>query len=145
MSGHTRFIPWLPGTLEVWGFMGEKRVCTHALVTPGPAAALTLSSAGSRRVLPGERQLLTAEVTDPDGHPCIRSVAPVTFTAKGDVRIVATQSANLMDHTPFTAHTLPAWHGKASVIIERTGSGSAEVRASSAGMADGVYVLDDRA
>lgn len=139
------FIPWLPGTLEVWGFMGEKRVCTHALVTPGPAAALTLSSAGSRRVLPGERQLLTAEVTDRDGHPCIRSVAPVTFTAKGDVRIVATQSANLMDHTPFTAHTLPAWHGKASVIIERTGSGSAEVRASSAGMADGVYVLADRA
>ena len=58
----------------------------------------------------------------------------LTFSVKGPVEIVATDAGDPTSHVPFYSHELPAFHGKASVILRRTGAGKATLSVSSPGL-----------
>ena len=135
------FVPWVPGKIEGRGFMGKDFVCSHALFTPDAAAQLRLAPIVHRVPKAGEEILLTAAVTDGQGHPILRDERPIAFRAEGSAEILATDNCNLMEWTPYSAHTLPAWHGKASVVILRTGKGSATIIAEAEGLQSAVWEL----
>ena len=120
----TGFVPWMPGKIEVWGFVNGQCVCSHALFTPEAPAKLTLSPMVHRVPAPGEEMLLTASIVDAQDHPCIREERLIFFRAEGSAEILATDNCNLMEQTPYSAHAMPAWHGKASVVFRRTGDGA---------------------
>ena len=47
----------------------------------------------------------------------------LSFSLKGPAQIVATDAGDATSHIPFYSTTLPAFHGKASAIVRRTGPG----------------------
>ena len=58
----------------------------------------------------------------------------LTFSVKGPVEIVAADAGDPTSHVPFYSHKLPAFHGKASVILRRTGKGPAALTVASPGL-----------
>jgi len=58
----------------------------------------------------------------------------LTFSVKGPVEIVAADAGDPTSHVPFYSHKLPAFHGKASVILRRTGKGPAVLTVSAPGI-----------
>ncbi|MDO5325351.1 MAG: glycoside hydrolase family 2 TIM barrel-domain containing protein [Clostridia bacterium] len=136
------FVPWSPGKIEVKGYIGNECVCSHALYTPDTPDHLAFSAPAQRTVLPGEEMMLTASIADAQGHPCIRDERTVSFRAEGDAEILATENCNLMEPTPYSSPSLPAWHGKASVVFRRTGKESFRIIAESDGLKAAVWDAD---
>ncbi len=130
----TGFVPWMPGKIEALGFVNNECVCRHPLHTPSAPAALSFASLPERTILPESEVLLRAEIVDAQGHPCIRSSKAISFSVLGDAEIIATENGSLMETTPYSGHTLPAWHGKASAVIRRTGPGKARIQAFAEGL-----------
>lgn len=139
----TGFVPWMPGKIKVLGFVNGQCVCSHALVTPEAPAKLTLSPMVHRVPAPGEEMLLTASIVDAQDHPCIREECLISFRAEGGVEIIATDNCNLMEQTPYSAHAVPAWHGKASVVFRKTGSGPFRILAEADDLETGVWEMDE--
>ena len=127
------FLPWLPGRVEVRGITGDRVVCTHVLETPSAPSRLAFSPP-ARQLLPGEKMLLTVSVTDDSDILCIRDAREISFRAHGAARILSAMNADLMDHTPFTSSTWKSWHGRASVVVLKTGDGEGSIEA----VADGL-------
>ena len=77
---------------------------------------------------------MAVDVQDKAGVLCPGSSAQIKFEVKGPAEIVATDAGDPTSHVPFYSHELPAFAGKASVIIRRTGKGPVTVLASSKGL-----------
>ena len=130
----TGFVPWLPGTITVRGFIGNACVCSHTLYTPDAPEQLVFSDPGKAAVLPGEEKLLTVSIADALGHACIREERRVAFRAEGCAEILATDNGNLMETTPYPSASVPAWHGRASAVFRRTGGGAFRIIAEAEGL-----------
>ena len=141
----TGYLPYLPGTLTVRGFIGGREVCAQTLVTPGPAAALVFDPCGDLPAHSGYEILLTVRVRDAQGHPIRRDSRPVVFTAEGPASVIATDNGNLMELTPCGSAALPLWRGQASAVIRLSGQpGVIHVTARAEGLADAVLTLNIR-
>ena len=140
----TGFVPWMPGKIEVLGFINGQSECSHALYTPEAPAKLTLSPMVQRILAPGEEMLLTASILDAQNHLCIREKRLISFRVEGDAEILATDNCNLMEQTPYSAHAVPAWHGKASVVFRRTGDGAFRIIAETDALESAVITMDQR-
>ena len=138
----TGFVPWMPGKIEVKGYMGKACVCSHALFTPDTPSHLVYSVSEPRTVLPGEEMLLTACVVDAQGNPCIRDERRIAFQAEGNAEILATENSDLMEPTPYSSRCVPAWHGKASVVFRRTGKEGFRIIAEAEGLKKAVWETD---
>ena len=138
----TGFVPWVPGKIEVRGYMGKECVCSHALYTPGISDHLVFSARDPETVQPGEEMLLTASIVDFGGNLCIRDERRVSFRAEGNAVILATENSNLMETTPYSSASVPAWHGKASVVFRRTGKEGFQIIAEAEGLNPAVWYAE---
>ena len=132
-------VVYTPGTLEVVAYKNGKEWARDKVVTAGKAAKLKLSSDW---VFGDNLFYFTADVLDKAGNPVPDAANELTFSVKGPAVIVATDAGDPTSHVPFYSHTLPAFHGKASVILRRTGDGPVTVTVKGKGLKTGSISLN---
>jgi beta-galactosidase len=79
----------------------------------------------------------TADILDKNGNPVPDADNLLSFSVKGPMEIVATDAGDPTSHVPFYSTSLPAFHGKASVILRRTGEGPVTVTVKGKGLKGG--------
>ena len=121
---------YAPGTLEVVCYKNGREWARDKVQTAGKAARLSASIDYEGEDL----SFVAVDVQDKAGVLCPGSSAQIKFEVKGPAEIVATDAGDPTSHVPFYSHELPAFAGKASVIIRRTGKGPVTVQASSKGL-----------
>ena len=84
---------------------------------------------------------VTAAVTDDSGVLVPDADARLSFSVKGPAKILATDAGDPTSHAPFSSSSIDAFHGLASVVIRRTGSGGIVVSADSEGLRAGSISL----
>ena len=130
------FLPLEPGTVLAEGICGGKVVCTHRLVTGGPASRLLFTDTQeSTGVLP-EQLLFTVSAVDADGVRNPRESAEVRFSVEGPCVIEGVDSGYLCSQEPFTADHIHMHKGRASVILRAAGPGRVTLHAYAAGLPD---------
>lgn len=77
---------------------------------------------------------VTVDILDRSGVLVPDAAPVVSFRVKGPGTLLATDAGDPTSHVPFYSHSLPAFHGKASVILRRTAPGPITVQARSAGL-----------
>ncbi|MBR5403965.1 MAG: DUF4982 domain-containing protein [Bacteroidales bacterium] len=121
---------YTPGTLEVVCYKNGREWARDMVQTAGKAAKLYASVDYEGEDL----SYVAVDVLDKAGVLCPGSSALIKFEVKGPAEIVATDAGDPTSHVPFYSPELPAFAGKASVIIRRTGKGPVTVLASSKGL-----------
>ncbi|MBQ9307573.1 MAG: glycoside hydrolase family 2 protein [Clostridia bacterium] len=139
----TGFVPWLPGEIEVRGYIGDHLAARQVIRTPGKAARLKLRPFSDRSVEVGEELMLTAFLTDKEGNSTLRETPEINFSVQGPGVVCGVDNGNLMDPTPFGQSAIPAWLGSASCVVRRTGKGKILVSACAQGMENSEYILPD--
>ena len=106
-----------PGTVEVVAYKYGREWARDKVNTAGKAARLAASVdfAGE------ELTYVTIDVLDKAGNPVPDADNLLTFTVQGPARIIGTDAGDPTSHVPFYSTSLPAFHGKASAIVRRTG------------------------
>ena len=112
-------VVYTPGTLEVVAYKNGAEWARDKVCTAGKAARLAASVdfAGEELVY------VTLDVLDKAGRPVPDADNPLTFSVKGPAQIIGTDAGDPTSHVPFYSTRLPAFHGKASAILRRTGEG----------------------
>jgi len=107
------------------------------VVTAGKAARLDASVdyAGEDLIY------VTVDVLDKKGTLVPDAADAITFSVKGAATLVATDAGDPTSHVPFYSATLPAFHGKASAILRRTGPGPVTVICKAKGLKTGTLIL----
>jgi beta-galactosidase len=121
---------YAPGKLEVVCYKDGKEWARDAVLTAGKAAKLSASIDYDGKDL----SYITVDVLDKADVLCPASSAQIQFQVKGPAVIVATDAGDPTSHVPFYSTALPAFNGKASVIVRRTGKGPVTVSAKSKGL-----------
>ena len=84
---------------------------------------------------------MTVDVLDKKGTLVPDADNLVSFSVKGAAVILATDAGDPTSHVPFYSTELPAFHGKASAIVRRTGEGPVKVICKAKGLKTGTLVL----
>ena len=107
------------GTLEVITYKNGREWARDKVRTAGKAARLqaAVDFAGK------ELCFVTADVLDKAGNLVPDADNKLSFSVKGPAVIIATDAGDPTSHIPFCSPELPAFHGKASAIVRRTGEG----------------------
>jgi beta-galactosidase len=121
---------YAPGKLEVVCYKDGQEWARDAVQTAGKAAKLSASIDYAGEDL----SYITVDVLDKSDVLCPASSAQIEFQVKGPAVIVATDAGDPTSHVPFYSTALPAFNGKASVIVKRTGKGAVTVSAKSKGL-----------
>ena len=108
-----------PGTVEVVAYKDGREWARDKVVTAGKAARLNASIDYAGTAL----TYVTVDVVDRGGVLVPDADNELSFSLKGPAQIVATDAGDATSHIPFYSTTLPAFHGKASAIVRRTGPG----------------------
>ena len=121
---------YTPGTLEVIAYKGGREWARDKVQTAGKAvqASATVDYAGEDLIY------VTVDILDRSGVLVPDAAPVVSFRVKGPGNLLATDAGAPTSHVPFYSHSLPAFHGKASVILRRTAPGPITVQARSAGL-----------
>ncbi len=77
---------------------------------------------------------ISADITDKAGTLVPDADNILTFGVEGPAVILATDAGDPTSHVPFYSKQLPAFHGKASAILRRTGEGPIKVKVSAQGL-----------
>ena len=123
-------VRYAPGTVEVIAYKGGAEWARDKVCTAGKAAKAVASVdyAGKDLIY------ITVDIVDKNGNPVPDADNVLEFSIKGAGSILATDAGDPTSHVPFYSHSLPAFHGKASVIVRRTGPGAITVYAKAAGL-----------
>ena len=121
---------YAPGTLEVVCYKNGREWARDKVQTAGKAARLSAYTDYEGKDL----CFVAVDVLDKAGVLCPGASATIEFKVNGPAEIVATDAGDPTSHVPFYSHELPAFAGKASVIVRRTGNGPITVSASSKGL-----------
>jgi len=121
---------YAPGTLEVVCYKNGREWARDKVQTAGKAAKLSAYTDYEGKDL----CFVAVDVLDKAGVLCPGASATIEFKVNGPAEIVATDAGDPTSHVPFYSHELPAFAGKASVIVRRTGNGPITVSASSKGL-----------
>ena len=121
---------YTPGTLEVITYKGGREWARDKVQTAGKAvrASATVDYAGEDLIY------VTVDILDRSGVLVPDAAPVVSFRVKGPGNLLATDAGDPTSHVPFYSHSLPAFHGKASVILRRTAPGPITLQARSAGL-----------
>jgi beta-galactosidase len=123
-------VVYQPGTVDVVVYKDGREWARDKVVTAGKAARLAASVdfAGI------DLTYVTVDVLDRKGILVPDAAQELTFTVKGPAEILATDAGDATSHIPFYSHTLPAFHGKASAIVRRTGEGPVTITVKARGL-----------
>lgn len=128
-----------PGTLEVKvysdraAYESGKLLCKESVSTAGDPASVRLKLDYKGR----ELAFITAEVLDPKGRLVPDASDHISFSVSGPAEVIATDAGDPTSHAPFGSPSVDAFHGLASAIVRRTGSGKVVVSASSGNLDGG--------
>ena len=116
--------------MEVITWKGGREWAREKVSTAGKAARIAASVDYEGK----ELIYITADVVDRSGNLVPDANNQLQFSVKGPAIIVATDAGDPTSHIPFYSTQLPAFHGKASVIVRRTGPGAVSVSAKAQGL-----------
>ena len=123
-------VVYQPGTVEVVAYKDGREWARDVVRTAGkPASAVAYADFAGKELI-----YVTVDVLDRNGVLCPDADNVLNFSVKGPAVLVATDAGDPTSHVPFYSATLPAFHGKASAIIRRTGAGPITVVARSPGL-----------
>ena len=88
-----------------------------------------------------ELTYVNVDILDAKGTLVPDASNPLTFSVSGPAVLVATDAGDPTSHIPFYSPTLPAFHGKASAIVRRTGDGPVTVTVRAPGLGKARLVL----
>ena len=119
-----------PGTVEVVTYRNGKEWARDKVKTAGKASRLAASVdfAGE------ELTYVTIDVLDKAGSPVPDADNLLSFTVQGPAQLIGTDAGDPTSHVPFYSTSLPAFHGKASAIVRRTGKGPVKLVCKSKGL-----------
>ena len=119
-----------PGQVEVVAYKDGKEWARDVVKTAGKAnkAVASVDYAGKELIY------VTIDILDKKGTLCPDADNTLSFSVKGPGQIIATDAGDPTSHIPFYSTSLPAFHGKASAIIRRTGPGAITVYAKASGL-----------
>ena len=123
-------VVYRPGTVDVIVYKNGQFWARDRVCTAGKAAMLLASVDYAGEDL----SFVTVDVADREGNLVPDADHLLTFSVKGPARLVATDAGDPTSHVPFYSPSLPAFHGKASVIVRRTGEGPITVVCSAKGL-----------
>ena len=123
-------VVYQPGTVDVIVYKDGREWARDKVVTAGKAVQL----AASVDYAGADLTYVTADVLDRKGTLVPDAAQELSFTVKGPAEILATDAGDATSHVPFYSHTLPAFHGKASAILRRTGEGLVTVTVKARGL-----------
>jgi len=123
-------VVYQPGTVDVIVYKDGREWARDKVVTAGKAVKL----AASVDYAGADLTYVTADVLDRKGTLVPDAAQELSFTVKGPAEILATDAGDATSHVPFYSHTLPAFHGKASAIVRRTGEGPVTVTVKAHGL-----------
>jgi beta-galactosidase len=136
----TGFMPYLPGTVTVKGFIGKREVCTYTLRTAEPASRLRFDGEDIRlAVEEGYQKLFTVRSFDKEGIPVFRESAKVTFQVTGPAEIIAVDNGDLCSSEPYDRNWMHMYRGCVSTVIRFTGERGRVVLSA---VAEGMYPAD---
>ena len=123
-------VVYTPGTVEVVTYKNGREWARDAVHTAGKAAKLQafVDYTGKELIY------VNADVLDRSGHLVPDADNELSFSVKGPAQIVAADAGDPTSHVPFYSPVLPAFHGKASVIVRRTGAGAITLTVKSKGL-----------
>ncbi len=123
-------VVYQPGTVDVIVYKNGQLWARDRVCTAGKAAMLLASVDYAGEDL----SFVTVDVADREGNLVPDADHLLTFSVKGPAQLVATDAGDPTSHVPFYSPSLPAFHGKASVIVRRTGEGPISVVCSAKGL-----------
>ena len=123
-------VVYQPGTMEVVAYKDGAEWARARVRTAGKAAKLvpSVDFSGSDLVY------VTVDVLDAKGQLVPDADNLLSFAVKGPAVLLATDAGDPTSHVPFYSPELPAFHGKASAILRRTGPGPVVVTVKSKGL-----------
>ena len=123
-------VVYRPGTVDVIVYKNGQLWARDRVCTAGKASMLLASVDYTGEDL----SFVTVDVADREGNLVPDADHLLTFSVKGPAQLVATDAGDPTSHVPFYSPSLPAFHGKASVIVRRTGEGPITVVCSAKGL-----------
>lgn len=137
------FLPYHRDEVEARGYIKGHCVCSHRLATPSTATRLEFVNPPRR--LPaqeGYMVFLTVTALDEALRCVIRENREVHFTVEGAAELIATDSGDLTDPTPYSSSSRPLWHGHCSVLLRLSKqAGTVYLQASAQGLASAEITL----
>ena len=126
-----------PGTVEVVAFRNGREWARDKVVTAGRAVKLSASVdyAGT------DLTYVTVDVLDRKGTLVPDAANELSFSVKGPAVVLATDAGDPTSFVSFRGPALPAFHGKASAVIRRTGSGPVTVTVKAKGLRTATLTL----
>lgn len=137
------FLPYIPGTVKVTGYIGGKAAASQTVKTPGCAAKLIFDRPEQTVTAKENYQmLLTVKAADREGNPVVRESAKVTFRVEGPAEIVAVDNGDLCGSEPYNSSFMHMYRGCVSAVIRLTGEpGRVKVTAYADGLYEGSAVI----
>lgn len=140
----TGYVPYLPGTVTVKGFIGGQEVCQYTLQTAEHAIQLVFDA--EELSLPAEQgylKLFTVRAVDKEGVHVFRESAKVTFNVAGPAEVVAVDNGDLCSSEPYDRSWMHMYRGHVSTVIRLTGErGRVVLTASAEGMYAGQIIIN---
>ena len=130
-------VRYKPGTVEVVTYKKGKVWAREKVKTAGPAYKLAASIDYAGK----ELTYITVDILDRSGTLVPDASHVLSFSVEGPASLVGTDAGDPTSHVPFYSPELPAFHGKASAIVKRTGSGPVTVTVKGKGFRNAVITL----
>ena len=126
-----------PGAVEVVAYRNGREWARDKVVTAGRAVKLSASVdyAGT------DLTYVTVDVLDRKGTLVPDAANELSFSVKGPAVVLATDAGDPTSFVSFRSPALPAFHGKASAVIRRTGSGPVTVTVKAKGLRTATLTL----
>ena len=130
-------VVYRPGTVEVVCYRNGREWARDKVKTASKPSRLkaAVDYAGA------ELTYVNVDILDARGTLVPDAADTLTFSVSGPAVLVATDAGDPTSHVPFYSPTLPAFHGKASAIVRRTGEGPVTVTVRAPGLGKARLVL----
>jgi beta-galactosidase len=140
----TFIVPYVPGSLKVVGFDGDKETESATLQTSGDAAKIKLTADRTEISANGQDlSFVTIELTDKDGIFQSNASNRLQFKIEGPGVIAGVDNADIKDTDQYVGNTRKAWHGRALVVIKSTqDTGEIKLTVSSPGLSDAIQNIN---
>jgi beta-galactosidase len=130
-------VRYKPGTVEVVTYKKGKVWAREKVKTAGPAYKLAASVDFAGK----ELTYIAVDILDRSGTLVPDASDVLSFSVTGPAVLVGTDAGDPTSHVPFYSPDIPAFHGKASAIVKRTGSGPVTVTVKGKGFRNAVITL----
>lgn len=112
-------VPYIPGYIELVGYMDGREAVRHTVRTAGEPAAVKLNCYRSEMKGDGlDIAQIEAEILDEHGNLCVQADTKLTFTVQGPGYAAAVDNGNPEGMESLRGSCIYAFHGRAYVIIQ---------------------------